>query len=436
MTIDAFYLNGLDRTKVREALNALEDYIGAPSIPSTERSKCRSFWNGLGLPSSYLDNMKMPDHVAAFIDPLTLKGVANDALERIIVDGIEILEANAFHVTADRWAEKLEELRNRSGEPVSEPVSKSVSQAQKQSPLVRRTGPSAEEKLAAILDALKEEPQIDEEAIRAVIDARLEERLKDLSQPRSIQVTINEKALTATKPQHRHFLFDMILQAVAMKRPVLLVGPAGSGKTTVARQIAEALEIDFYAVSGVESAYQLKGFIDAHGRPVQTDFQRAFTGGGLFLFDELDSSDPSAVKTLNSAIDNRFCDFADGIARAHEDFAIIAGANTYGRGADRQYAGSNQLDASTLNRFAVIDWDYDEVLERALAGNDAWCGKVQKWRKAKDALKIRHVISPRASIYGAEMLAAGWTEEQVENAYVWQGLDPDQVNKIKAGARS
>jgi hypothetical protein len=46
---------------------------------------------------------------------------------------------------------------------------------------------------------------------------------------------------------------------------------------------------------------------------------------------------------------------------------VCAAANTYGTGADALYVGRNQLDAATLDRFYVVEMDYDRKLEAKLA---------------------------------------------------------------------
>jgi cobaltochelatase CobS len=85
----------------------------------------------------------------------------------------------------------------------------------------------------------------------------------------------------------------------------------------------------------------------------------------------------------------------------------IAAGNTFGRGASREYVGRQQLDAATLDRFTVFEVDYDEALELAIAGNDDWTRYVQKVRKAVEREKVRAIVSPRASISGAKLLAVG-----------------------------
>lgn len=256
--------------------------------------------------------------------------------------------------------------------------------------------------------------------------------------PRTLRIEIKDR-ITPLPAAPRHPLFDMFLTLVVCGRekhgaPVMLVGPAGSGKTTACEHAAQALGLPFYTNGALTGAHELMGYKDAAGTYHGTPFRAAFEGGGVYLMDEMDRSDPAAVLSLNSALANRFAAFPDRAepVKAHPDFIPVVAANTYGRGADRLYIGANQLDASTLDRFAVLSWDYDEALERALAGDDAWTAYVQAARAAAVDLKIRHVISPRASMSGAVMRRAGLPFDMVAEAALWKGLDKEQRERITA----
>ncbi len=254
--------------------------------------------------------------------------------------------------------------------------------------------------------------------------------------PRTLRIEIKDRIQTLPATP-RHPLFDTLLVMVVAGReagglPVMIVGPAGSGKTTAAEHVAEAIGLSFYTNGALTGAHELTGYKDAAGTYHTTPFRQAFEHGGLYLMDEMDRSDPAAVLALNSALANGFMAFPDQAEpiRAHADFIPMVAANTYGRGADRLYVGANQLDAATLDRFCVLSWDYDEALERAIAGDDAWTLYVQAARSAAAKLKIRHVISPRASMAGANLRRAGLAFDTVTEAVLWKGLDQDQRGRI------
>ena len=229
----------------------------------------------------------------------------------------------------------------------------------------------------------------------------------------------------------QHFQFEKLSKYVQTKNNIFLVGSAGSGKTTAARNIAKALNIKFYFTGAINSEYKLTGFIDAQGRIVNTEFRKAYEHGGLFLFDEIDASFPQAILAFNAALANDFMDFPDKKVPKHKNFYCIAAANTFGTGADRQYVSRNQLDAATLDRFITFNWEIDETLEHELANNYEWVNYVQKARKAASKIGERHIISPRASMQGADLLRIGIDRKEVEKDVVWKGLDASRIQMIK-----
>ena len=247
--------------------------------------------------------------------------------------------------------------------------------------------------------------------------------------PLELQVKVGDKLKVDVGEAHK--TFPKLLQVLSQHLNVYLVGPAGSGKTYAAKKCAEALGVPFYFTGAIANEYKLTGFKNAQGEYVGTEFRKAYENGGVFLFDEIDASFPQAVLAFNAALANNFMDFPDKQVKMHPNFYCIAAANTIGQGADRQYVGRNQLDAASLDRFIFIDWEYDNNLEISLSGNAEWAKYVQLVRKVVSDSKIRCIISPRASIYGAKLLAAGIKQSEVENMVLWKGLDEAYVKKIK-----
>lgn len=259
---------------------------------------------------------------------------------------------------------------------------------------------------------------------------KIKEDIENIKIRKPLEVIIKVDNKKANDLGIQHFQFPMLMQILSTQLNVYLVGSAGSGKTTVAENCAKALEIPFHFTGAIASEFKLTGFMNAQGIIVSTEFRKAYENGGLFLFDEIDASYPQAVLAFNAALANNYMDFPDKKVPRHKDFYCIAAANTFGQGADRQYIGRNQLDAASLDRFVFIDWEIDENLERKLANNDNWVDFVQKIRKVIVDLKIRHVVSPRASIFGSKLLAKGIEREVVEKSVIWKGLDTSIINTI------
>lgn len=251
---------------------------------------------------------------------------------------------------------------------------------------------------------------------------------------RTVEIVIPK--LPKVRIDTAHQMLPIVLQMVVAGGVPFMVGPAGSGKTTLAQQIAKALKLDFYMAARVTAEFKLMGFVDAHGNVVRTQFREAYENGGVFLFDEVDASDPDAMTAFNAALSNGVADFPDGMVAMHKDFYAMAAGNTFGRGADRQYVGRNQLDAATLDRFDVVEIDYDEQFELEISPDREWTKYVQAVRAAVEIAKVRHVVSPRASIRGGKLLASGMDRKQVEESCIWKGLDATNRQRVEAELRS
>jgi cobaltochelatase CobS len=234
-------------------------------------------------------------------------------------------------------------------------------------------------------------------------------------------------AVTGAHPE-----LPRITRALLAGVHVFMAGPAGCGKTHIGEQAAQLLGLSFYSTGAVDSPYTLTGFKNAAGDYQRTAFRDAFELGGLFLFDEIDASDPAALLVINQALANGQMAFPDSMVKRHADFRVLACANTYGHGADRLYVGRAQLDAATLDRFARVALDYDRDLERKLAGDDAWCVRVQAIRAEARAMRARVVVSMRASIHGAALLKAGWSVRECEDALILAGHDEATVSRLRA----
>ena len=280
----------------------------------------------------------------------------------------------------------------------------------------------------------------------------MEKRLADLIRQQARTVILdNIKTGEKLDIGFQHYRFEALLNrcraalAAAKQRKFLniwLVGPAGGGKTTAAENVAKAIAHDlgrdsfnFEFNGALDSEHKLLGFIDANGKVVSRPFRRAWTEGGIYLFDEVDASMPGACLALNAALANGYCDFPDGKVDRHPECVVIASGNVWGGPTD-EYVGRYQPDAAFADRFIKFRWDYDEKLERAISGNDKWVDYVQSVRRAVREKGIKKfVVSPRASMFGAIMLAAGIPWSEVVEDCVRKGLQDGQWNLIKEHLR-
>jgi len=280
---------------------------------------------------------------------------------------------------------------------------------------------------------------VDESAVQSLIDRALEPIRSALDEvTRPVEIHVAESGHVSVLPDQHHEILPTVVKVLAAREHVMLVGPAGSGKSTIGEQAASALGRDCRAISvgPADSRTLFFGYMDAQGRYVSTVVREMFENGGVLIIDEIDSGHPSVIKSLNMLLANGQCQFPDGMVARHRDFIVVATANTFGNGADRQYVSGQQLDKSTLNRFMVKECNYDEDLEMKLAvaaspshGAD-WCKQVRVWRKRADEKRLPIIISPRASISGARLLEAGLDKETVKGLTIFTGLNQEAVTTL------
>jgi len=218
---------------------------------------------------------------------------------------------------------------------------------------------------------------------------------------------------------------------------IWLHGPAGTGKTTAAEKLAEVFfpgENKYRYNGAIATAFQLQGFINANGQFMSTAFREAWEHGGVYMFDEIDGSMPDALLALNGALANGLASFPDKMVPRHPQCIIVAGANTCGMGGTVQYVGRFKQDFALTNRFIFLHWPLDEALEDALCANKTWLARVRQVRRKLETGNSSiqgYSITPRASIYGEALLAAGVSQELVEHATLKQGLSDAQWDMIK-----
>jgi len=284
--------------------------------------------------------------------------------------------------------------------------------------------------LGAALAALIPAPSLDAEAVRRIV------REEAGMQP--IRVKIEAPHIGEIDAGIQHRAFPSLMRKLAAGVNVWLAGPAGTGKTTAAHNAARALGLAFHFNGAIDSEHKLLGFTDAQGRIVSRPFREAYQNGGVYLFDEVDASLPSALLAFNAALANGHCDFPDGTIERHKDFRCIAAANTYGHGATHDYVGRAKMDAAFIDRFVCVEWATDETLERHIALaciadqhlGGRWVSHVQTLRNKARVAGLKIVISPRASIHGAKLLQAGDTWEEAETACIRKGMAVESWDQI------
>jgi hypothetical protein len=255
------------------------------------------------------------------------------------------------------------------------------------------------------------------------------------SVPYSVTVQVPEGS-------HRDFA-TVVRRLVHAKVTPWLHGEAGTGKTTLAMQIADYLGIPFYGISVTAqmTAAQFFGYTDARGEVVRTSFRDAWENGGVFLLDEASSATPNLAAGINMALANGVCAFPDGMIQRNADCWILAAANDIGQGPTPKYPKGLKQDASFLDRFTFTELTLDEsIVERGVrelvadsAVATTWLNVWRICRRNVQTYGLALVITPRSALDGAALLSVGETIAQAAMDCILKGASRDIAVKVLEG---
>lgn len=158
-------------------------------------------------------------------------------------------------------------------------------------------------------------------------------------------------------------LWQDVMAAVVLRKPVLLKGPTGAGKTRMAESISSvfgqpmqsinsSVDLDAEALLGFKTLVQRDGqsqieFIEG---PVVTAMKK----GHLLYIDEINMAKAETLPILHSALDHRRMmtnPFTGEVIEAHPDFGVIAAIN-------EGYIGTAPMNEALKNRFIAYPVPY------------------------------------------------------------------------------
>ena len=285
---------------------------------------------------------------------------------------------------------------------------------------------------------------IDENQVRAIV----QEQIAGVA-PRVIEIKHDEKPPIKIDGLV-HPEFERALHYLSKKGPngyqtnVMLVGPAGCGKSHMISQLAKALDTDHTIVSGTAGATEgdlIGRLLPGDGGKFEytpSQFVSLYERGNAVLgFDEIDGFDSNMLMIANMPL-------ANGHMYVHlrkdnpqvergENVYFVATANTFGTGANPIYVGRNPMDEATRDRFIFISVDYDKRLEESIAAagglTAAEMAGIWELRDRCREAQLRRVISTRAFQKASVMKQCGDSWREIRDRLL-EGWSKDEKAKV------
>lgn len=159
------------------------------------------------------------------------------------------------------------------------------------------------------------------------------------------------------------FLWEDVLLSVTLQKPVLLKGPAGSGKTKMAESLSHFFHQPMHSINcsvdlDAESLLGFKTMVQKNGQTmiefVEGPVVKAMKQGHLLYIDEINMAKAETLPILHSVLDYRRMltnPFTGEVIQAHPDFGVVAAIN-------EGYIGTTPMNEALKNRFVSFSIPY------------------------------------------------------------------------------
>lgn len=194
--------------------------------------------------------------------------------------------------------------------------------------------------------------------MHAIIQEEQEKRIRQ-QYPSDMQLLIQEGGYISPN----EYLWEDILIGVVLKKPVLLKGPSGAGKTKLAQTISNFFKQPMHSVNcsvdlDAESLLGFKTIVQKDGESViefiEGPVVQAMKKGHILYIDEINMAKPETLPILHSVLDHRRMltnPFTGEVIYAHENFTVISAIN-------EGYVGTSPMNEALKNRFISFSIPY------------------------------------------------------------------------------
>lgn len=171
-------------------------------------------------------------------------------------------------------------------------------------------------------------------------------------------------------------LWEDILVGIVLRKPVLLKGPSGAGKTKLAQTISHFFNQPMHSINcsvdlDAESLLGFKTIVQKDGESViefiEGPVVQAMKKGHILYIDEINMAKPETLPILHSVLDHRRMltnPFTGEVIYAHENFTVISAIN-------EGYVGTSPMNEALKNRFISFSIPYLSGVElREMIGRE------------------------------------------------------------------
>lgn len=228
--------------------------------------------------------------------------------------------------------------------------------------------------------------------------------------------------------------FSILDTIYKSRKPLLIVGDTGTGKTHCISHFSfkKGLPILRTNLNGGTTPDELIG----HWIPdekekggfkwVDGNLTRFVREGGVFVCDEINSGNADILFFLHSLLDDDrqiVLSEKDGeLIKAHPDFWFVATMNP-------DYEGTKPLNLALQDRFVILEFDYDNKVEKKLINNEKLLNFAEKIRVLFRKGELSSPLSTRTLIYYQNAIKDFGKE--IAKILLFNKFKPDERQAIK-----